>query len=105
MWQHKALYLMAVPGIVYFLVFKYVPMAGLVIAFQDYMPFLGVGGSQWVGFDHFVRFFTEDTFFMLLSNTVVVSPLLMLFAFPMPIVLALLLNEVGTKVFKRGSSR
>jgi len=100
-WRHRALYLMAVPGIVYFLVFKYLPMAGLVIAFQDYMPFLGVGGSEWVGFDHFVRFFTDDTFFMLLSNTLVLSALLLLFAFPVPIVLALLLNELRGRVFKR----
>ncbi|MFE7408001.1 ABC transporter permease [Isoptericola sp. NPDC057559] len=101
LWKHKALYLMAVPGILYFLVFKYAPMGGLVIAFQDYMPFLGIGGSPWVGFEHFVRFFTEDTFLVLLRNTVVVSLLLLVFAFPVPIILALLLNEVRTKVFQR----
>ena len=101
LWKHKALYLMAVPGILYFLVFKYAPMGGLVIAFQDYMPFLGIGGSPWVGFDHFVRFFTEDTFLVLLRNTVVISLLLLVFSFPVPIILALLLNEVRTKVFQR----
>ncbi|SKC38604.1 ABC transporter permease [Krasilnikoviella flava] len=101
LWKHKALYLMAVPGILYFLAFKYAPMGGLVIAFQDYMPFLGIGGSPWVGFDHFVRFFTEDTFLVLLRNTVVISLLLLVFAFPVPIILALLLNEVRTKVFQR----
>ncbi|MFC7877647.1 ABC transporter permease [Isoptericola sp. NPDC057391] len=101
LWKHKALYLMAVPGILYFLVFKYAPMGGLVIAFQDYMPFLGIGGSPWVGFDHFVRFFTEDTFMVLLRNTVVISLLLLIFSFPVPIILALLLNEVRTKVFQR----
>ncbi|MGW8568305.1 ABC transporter permease [Isoptericola sp. NPDC055881] len=101
LWKHKALYLMAVPGILYFLVFKYAPMGGLVIAFQDYMPFLGIGGSPWVGFEHFVRFFTEDTFLMLLRNTVVISLLLLVFSFPVPIILALLLNEVRTKVFQR----
>lgn len=101
MWRYRALYLMAVPGIVYFLVFKYVPMAGLVIAFQNYLPFLGVSGSEWVGFDHFVRFFTDDTFFVLLRNTLVLSALLLLFAFPVPIVLALLLNELRGRVFKR----
>jgi putative aldouronate transport system permease protein len=100
-WRHRTLYLMAVPGIVYFLVFKYAPMGGLVIAFQDYMPFLGIGGSPWVGFDHFVRFFTEDTFFVLLRNTLVISTLMMVFAFPIPILLALLLNEVRSKVFRR----
>ena len=100
-WRYRALYLMAVPGIVYFLVFKYLPMAGLVIAFQNYLPFLGVSGSEWVGFDHFVRFFTDDTFFVLLRNTLVLSALLLLFAFPVPIVLALLLNELRGRVFKR----
>lgn len=100
-WRHRTLYLMAIPGIVYFLVFKYAPMGGLVIAFQDYMPFLGIGGSPWVGFDHFVRFFTEDTFLLLLGNTVIVSLLLMVFSFPVPIILALLLNEVRSRTFKR----
>ena len=102
MWQHKALYLMALPGIAYFIVFKYVPMGGLVIAFQDYSPFRGIFNSPWVGFEHFIRFFTEDTFVMLLTNTVVISLLLMIFSFPIPIILALLLNEVRTKVFQRG---
>lgn len=101
MWRHKALYLMALPGIAYFLVFKYVPMAGLVIAFQDYSPFRGIWNSPWVGFEHFIRFFTEDTFLMLLTNTVVVSMLLLVFSFPVPIILALMLNEVRTRMFQR----
>ncbi|PFG44290.1 putative aldouronate transport system permease protein [Isoptericola jiangsuensis] len=99
--KHRTLYLMAVPGILYFLVFKYAPMGGLVVAFQDYLPFLGIGGSPWVGFEHFVRFFTEDTFFLLLRNTVVISLLMLVFAFPVPIILALLLNEVRTRSFQR----
>src|SRR5699024_12180925 len=69
LWQYRALYLMALPGIVYFVVFKYVPMGGLIISFQEYKPFLGIAGSPWVGFEHFVRLFTQDTFFMLLRNT------------------------------------
>ena len=100
-WRHKTLYLMALPGIVYFLLFKYLPMGGLVIAFQDYMPFMGVADSPWVGFDHFVRLFTEDTFFMLLGNTLIVSLLLLVFSFPVPIILALMLNEIRSRVFKR----
>lgn len=99
--RHKTLYLMALPGIVYFLIFKYAPMGGLVIAFQNYMPALGIGGSKWVGFQHFVRFFSQDTFIQLLVNTVTVSLLLLIFSFPMPIILALLLNEVRGRVFKR----
>lgn len=100
-WRHRTLYLMALPGIAYFLVFKYGPMGGLVIAFQDYVPFLGISGSEWVGFEHFVRFFAEETFLRLLVNTLTISTLLLVFAFPVPIVVALLLNEVRSKVFKR----
>lgn len=100
--RHKTLYLMALPGIVYFLIFKYAPMGGLVIAFQNYVPSLGISGSKWVGFTHFIRFFSQDTFLQLLVNTVTVSLLLLIFSFPMPIILALLLNEVRGTVFKRG---
>lgn len=100
-WRQRALYLMAIPGIAYFIIFKYVPMGGLVIAFQDYSPFRGIGGSPWVGFDHFIRFFSESTFVMLLVNTVTVSLLLLVFAFPIPIILALLLNELRSKLFQR----
>jgi putative aldouronate transport system permease protein len=100
-WRHRALYLMAVPGIAYFIVFKYVPMGGLIIAFQDYSPFRGIGGSPWVGFDHFIRFFSESTFVMLLVNTVSVSLLLLVFSFPVPIILALLLNELRSRLFQR----
>lgn len=101
LWKHKALYLMAVPGILYFILFKYAPMGGLVIAFQDYLPFLGIGGSPWVGFDHFVRFFSEDTFYILLRNTLMISLGMLIFSFPVPVILALLLNEVRTKWFQR----
>ncbi|WP_312170088.1 sugar ABC transporter permease [Microbacterium sp.] len=100
-WRQRALYLMALPGIAYFIVFKYVPMGGLVIAFQDYSPFRGIAGSPWVGFDHFIRFFSESTFVMLLVNTVTVSVLLLVFAFPIPIILALMLNELRSKLFQR----
>lgn len=100
-WRHRALYLMAIPGIAYFIIFKYVPMGGLIIAFQDYSPFRGIGGSPWVGFDHFIRFFSESTFVMLLVNTVSVSLLLLVFSFPVPIILALLLNELRSKLFQR----
>src|SRR5690625_1940004 len=102
LWRYRTLYLMALPGIVYFLVFKYVPMGGLIVSFQDYKPFLGIAGSPWVGFEHFVRLFTQDTFMMLLRNTLVLSFLLMLISFPVPIILALLLNELRGIIFKRG---
>ncbi|HFP3317038.1 TPA: sugar ABC transporter permease, partial [Enterococcus faecium] len=55
---NKFLYVMILPGVLYFLIFRYLPMGGLVIAFQDYQPFLGIMGSPWVGFKHFIRLFT-----------------------------------------------
>ena len=80
--QQKYLYLMILPGLVYFLLFKYVPMWGIIIAFQDYQPFLGITGSEWVGFKHFERLFTEPTFFMLLKNTLILFFLNLVVFFP-----------------------
>ncbi|ARC60028.1 ABC transporter permease [Bacillus licheniformis] len=99
--QQKYLYLMILPGLIYFLLFKYVPMWGIVIAFQDYQPFLGITGSEWVGFKHFERLFTEPTFFMLLKNTLILFFLNLVVFFPIPIILALLLNEVRVALFKK----
>ncbi|MNJ34834.1 putative multiple-sugar transport system permease YteP [compost metagenome] len=98
--KYKLLYLMIFPGLIYFIVFKYFPMGGLVIAFQDYQPFLGITGSPWVGFKHFIRLFTEPTFFMLLRNTLILFALNIVIFFPLPIILALMLNEVRNKYFK-----
>ncbi|MCB4337953.1 putative multiple-sugar transport system permease YteP [Bacillus subtilis] len=99
--QQKYLYLMILPGCIYFLLFKYVPMWGIVIAFQDYQPFLGILGSEWVGLKHFIRLFTEPTFFLLLKNTLVLFALNLAIFFPVPILLALLLNEVRIALFKK----
>ncbi|ARC74818.1 ABC transporter permease [Bacillus licheniformis] len=99
--QQKYLYLMILPGVIYFLLFKYVPMWGIVIAFQDYQPFLGITGREWVGFKHFERLFTEPTFFMLLKNTLILFFLNLVVFFPIPIILALLLNEVRVALFKK----
>ncbi|WP_125606290.1 ABC transporter permease [Lapidilactobacillus bayanensis] len=99
--KNHALYLMLLPGIIYFIVFKYIPMGGLVIAFQDYQPFLGITHSQFVGWQNFVRLFSEDTFWMLIRNTLVIFGLDILFAFPFPIILALLINELKSAKFKK----
>src|SRR5690606_33326536 len=85
----------------YFFVFKYVPMYGVVIAFMDYKPYLGISGSPWVGFAHFERFFTEPQFFQLFRNTALLALYNLVFFFPLPIVLALLLNELRLERFKR----
>lgn len=73
--RHKLLYLMILPGFLYFVIFKYLPMGGMIIAFQDYQPYLGITGSPWVGLKHFIRLFTEPTFFMLLRNTLILFAL------------------------------
>lgn len=99
--QYKMLYLMILPGLFYFIVFKYVPMGGLIIAFQNYQPFLGIFGSPWVGLEHFIRLFTGDVFTMLLGNTLRLFSLQLFVFFPMPIILSLMLNEVRNARFKK----
>ncbi len=98
--RNKLLYLMILPGFVYFVIFKYLPMGGLIIAFQDYQPYMGIADSPWVGFKHFIRLFTEPTFMMLLRNTLILFALNIIIFFPLPIILSLMLNEVRHKVFK-----
>lgn len=95
------LYLMLIPGIVYFLVFKYLPMWGILLAFKDYQPFHGFWGSPWVGLRHFERFFSDPSFWKLFRNTFYIASYNLIFYFPLPILLALLLNEVRHEVFKR----
>ncbi len=99
--KNRWLYVMILPGLLYFLVFKYVPMYGLIISFQDYKPFQGIRGSEWVGFKHFHRLFTEPDFLNILTNTLVLFGLNILFFFPVPIILALMLNELRGSFFKR----
>lgn len=101
LWRNKLLYLMILPGFIYFLIFKYVPMFGLVISFQDYKPFKGILGSEWVGFKHFERLFTQPDFWNILSNTLILFGMNLLFYFPVPIILALMLNEVRISFFKK----
>ncbi|SDC54595.1 carbohydrate ABC transporter membrane protein 1, CUT1 family [Paenibacillus sp. CF095] len=98
--SNKLLYLMILPGFIYFVIFKYFPMGGLIISFQDYQPYLGIRDSPWVGFKHFVRLFTEPTFAMLLSNTLILFALELVIFFPIPIILALMMNEVRHRLFR-----
>ncbi|MCR8634069.1 ABC transporter permease subunit [Paenibacillus radicis (ex Xue et al. 2023)] len=108
-WKHvmhglkrdKFLYLLIAPGLLFFLIFKYVPMWGVVIAFQDYSPYMGVMNSNWVGFEHFARFFSNQDFFLLFRNTMAISLLSLLFFFPLPIILSLLLNELRNEIYKK----
>ncbi|WP_144940606.1 sugar ABC transporter permease [Paenibacillus sp. 32O-W] len=94
------IYMMILPGFLFFIIFKYIPMAGIMIAFQNYDPFLGFWGSKWVGFENFERLFTTRDFWPLMANTMILSALDIVFFFPMPIILAVLLNEVRIKWFK-----
>lgn len=99
--QHYWLYLLLLPGLIYFIMFRYVPMGGLVMAFKDYSPFKGLWGSEWVGFEHFAKFFSNKDFIQLLTNTLGISLLQLVLYFPAPIILALLLNEVRVNSYKR----
>jgi putative aldouronate transport system permease protein len=99
--RDKWLYLLLLPGVLYFLIFKYVPMWGVILAFKNYQPFLGFMKSDWVGLEHFRNFFQNPDFVKLLRNTLLLSLYNLLFFFPAPIILALLLNEVRIKIVKR----
>ena len=99
--KHKYKYLLILPIIIYLLLFCYKPMYGLVIAFKNYRPTRGIMGSKWVGFMWFETFFKDPYFWRLLRNTFSISGLSILFGFPAPILLALLLNEVHNDKFKR----
>ena len=99
--KNWVLYLMLLPGILFFIIYRYGPMWGLVIAFQNYTPVRGIMGSQWVGFRHFERFFTSIFFWQLLRNTLILSLLGTLINFPLPIIMALMLNELRSGGFKK----
>ncbi|WP_407647375.1 ABC transporter permease [Gracilibacillus salitolerans] len=98
---HRYFYLLMLPGIFYFIIFRYAPMWGLTIAFQDYNPYDGIFGSEWVGFKHFKDLFTYDYFYILLRNTLVINFMSLILFFPVPIILALMLNEIRHSAFKR----
>lgn len=101
MWKERWPYIFMLPGIIYFLLFKYFPMWGVLMAFQRYQPHVGIWKSQWVGLRHFNRFFNEPEFWMLLRNTLYIATLDLVIFFPITIILALLLNEVRSELYKR----
>ena len=99
--RDRWLYALLVPGVVYFLVFKYLPMWGVVMAFENYVPFSGVFGSEWVGMKWFGYFFLSPAWTRYLANTLVLSLMNIVFYFPAPIILALLLNEMQSLRYKK----
>jgi len=89
------------PGIIFVLIFSYIPLYGVVMAFQQYDIFGGILTSPWVGFMHFRMFFEASEFWNIMRNTIVISLLKLFISFPAPILLALMLNEIGNMGFKR----
>lgn len=98
---NRYMYLMLVPGLLYILIFDYLPMGGIIIAFQDFNPFIGFLKSPWVGFDNFQKLFTTPRFWEILRNTLLISTYKLVWGFPAPIILALMLNEVRHRRYKR----
>ena len=101
LWKHKYMYLMLVPAIVYYVIFCYVPMYGASIAFKDFNPMQGIMKSPWVGFDVFEQLFGMSTFYSVFWNTIRISLIRLIFGFPFPIIVALMLNELRWNRVKR----
>jgi putative aldouronate transport system permease protein len=99
--KHWQFYLLIIPAIFYFLIFKYIPMLNAVIAFKDYSVVKGIWGSPWAGFKHFHLFFSNPQFWTLIKNTLFLSLYQIAVGFPVPILLALALNEIRNGIFKR----
>src|SRR5690606_10301920 len=101
LWSFRYLYWMLVPALVYYGVFHYAPMYGAIIAFKDFSVTKWILGSNWVGLKHFIYLFGLDKFWQVFWNTVEISFIRLIFGFPFPIIVALLLNEVRKIAFKR----
>ncbi|MFC0470166.1 ABC transporter permease [Halalkalibacter kiskunsagensis] len=99
--RHWQFYLLIIPPVLYFLIFKYIPMVNSVIAFKDYSVVQGIWGSEWVGLKHFELFFNNPQFWDLIRNTFVLSVYSLALGFPIPIILALALNEIRNGIFKK----
>ncbi len=99
--HNKILWALSLPGLILLILFKYLPMYGIVISFYDYNLYGGISGSEWIGFENFIRFFKDPYFFRVLRNTFVLGLYGIIWTFPAPIILALILNEVRFSGFKR----
>lgn len=98
---YKAIYLMILPALLHYLIFCYAPMYGIIIAFKDYWFSKGIMGSPWVGFDNFRILLALDKFWQVFWNTVLINVLKLIFVFPAPVILALMLNEIRNRIYKR----
>lgn len=99
--KNGILYLIVLPVIVYYFIFHYMPLYGLLMAFQDFSPRRGISGSDWVGLTHFINFFKSPDFSRVVTNTLRISLSCLVFEFPAPIIMAILINELNGKYFKR----
>ena len=99
--KYRQLYVLLIPAIIFFIIYRYIPMVGVVLAFKDYQPWLGIAESPWIGFENFENLFNSGNFIRLLKNTLIISGLKIVLGFPVPIILALMLNEAKGRVFKR----
>lgn len=99
--RNKIIYLMLAPVVIYYLIFHYQPMYGVIIAFKNYLPNKGIIGSSWIGFKHFTDFFKSRYFLRILRNTLILGVYSVGFSFPIPIIFALLLNELTSIRFKK----
>lgn len=98
---NRYLFLMFLPGLLYFIIFHYIPMGGVIIAFKDYSPWTGILKSPWVGLSHFQSFFSSPYAWRIIRNTLLLNIYSLLFGFPIPIIFALLLNELSSELYKR----
>ena len=101
LWRYRYFYLFLAPAVIWFFIFKYVPMYGITLAFKEYRFDKGILGSEWVGLRYVKQFIFHYDFWMLMRNTVSISAMKLFIGFPMPIILALMLNEVSNNKFKR----
>ena len=99
--KYKNIYIMLIPIVVFYIIFHYVPLFGTILSFKDYEPTLGVFKSPWVGFKHFENFFGSIFFGRTIKNTLTISITNLIFGFPAPIILALMINEVGNMKYKK----
>jgi len=99
--KNRALYLMLLPPAAIFFCFAYIPIYGIIIAFKDFKPALGIFGSQWTGFANFLQYFNSYMFINTIRNTLTISIYTILVTFPLPIVIALMCNQMAAKRFKR----
>ena len=99
--EQKQLYILLMPALILTIIFKYIPMYGILIGFKDYNPLFGIMDSKWVGFEHFTKFLTSPNFLDIFMNTLKVSIFSLIISFPVPIILAIMLNMIRNKTTKK----